>query len=320
VKPQQDNSQNQFLVHHEGQVQGPFDLDFIEAMVMSGVYAPTVIIQKAGAASQISFSQLIQSRSGASTLSQGAAPGNQRESSSAPRAPAARSSGSSHESTPQTGIADSKPVSTEAKFAWGVCIAGGLLIFWMLGEVSSKKTTSAPSSYNSWNRDQPQQLVPPKVIPALSQPAYTPPAPKPYTPPPLPRTTGFSTNSYQRSPPATTPKSASEESTQVYRDASGRMFRVPNSAYYSLLAKKTALQNQKVGLDRAESEVSALATDIDSSRRYLDRTSQYSVDSFNQKVNHFNAMSERLQTATDSYNRGVDAFNAELARVGTPIY
>lgn len=98
------------------------------------------------------------------------------------------------------------------------------------------------------------------------------------------------------------------------------MFRVPNSAYYSLLAKKTALQNQKVGLDRAESEVSALATDIDSSRRYLDRTSQYSVDSFNQKVNHFNAMSERLQTVTDSYNRGVDAFNAELARVGTPIY
>lgn len=98
------------------------------------------------------------------------------------------------------------------------------------------------------------------------------------------------------------------------------MFRVPNSAYYSLLAKKTALQSQKDGLDRAENEITALASDIESSRRYLDRTSQYSVDSFNQKVNQFNAMNDRLRDATNAYNRGVAAFNAELARVGTPIY
>ncbi len=287
---------------------------------MSGVYAPTVMLQKAGGASQISFSQLIHSKSGASTLDLGAASVNQRESRSTPGAPAARTSGSNHESSPQTDITDTKPLSLEAKFAWGVCIAGGLLIFWMLGELSSKKTAFVSSSNNSWKRDQPQQPVQPNVIPVLSQPSYTPPAPKAYTPPPLPRTTGFSSNSFQTSQSASTPKSASQESTQVYRDSSGRMFRVPNSAYYSLLAKKTALQSQKDGLDRAENEITALASDIESSRRYLDRTSQYSVDSFNQKVNQFNAMNERLRGATNSYNQGVDAFNAELARVGTPIY
>ena len=74
------------------------------------------------------------------------------------------------------------------------------------------------------------------------------------------------------------------------------------------------------GVYFTEDEISALGADIDRSRSYLDRTSQYSVDAFNQKVNRVNEMSNRLQDATAAYNRRVDAFNAELARVGTPIY
>ena len=333
VKPQQDSPQNQYLVHHAGQVQGPFDLDFVEAMVMSGVYAPTVMIQKAGTNSQVAFSQLIRSNSGLPPLSQGTARAVQREAGSVGLAPARRVPASGHESAPQDNIANSKSLSIEAKLAWVICIAAGLFLFWFFEKVSSKRTSppkqtaAAPSADNSWNRSQPQQTVPQQAKPVISQPVYTPPAPiypspapLTYTPPPSPLTSGFPTTSYPRTPSVAAPTTASEESTQIYRDASGRMFRVPNSAYYGLLSKKTALESEKTILDRAENEISALGADIDRSRRYLDRTSQYSVDSFNQKVNRVNEMSNRLQYATDAYNRGVDAFNAELARVGTPIY
>ncbi len=300
---------------------------------MSGVYAPTVMIQKVGTNSQVAFPQVIRSKSGLPPLSQGAARAVQKETSSAVLAPATRIPESRHQSTPQTGITDSKPLSIEAKLAWVICITAGLFLFWVFEEVSSKRTSppkqtaAAPSADNSWSQNQPQQTVPPQTKPVISQPVYTPPAPiytppapLTYTPPPSPLSSGFPTTSYPRSPSVATPGTASEESTQIYRDASGRMFRVPNSAYYGLLSKKTALESEKTALDQAETELSALGADIDRSRRYLDRTSQYSIDSFNQKVNRVNEMSNRLQDATDAYNRGVDAFNTELARVGTPIY
>lgn len=304
-------------------------------MVMSGVYAPSVMIQKAGTTSQVEFSQVIRSKSGPPPLNHGAARAVQHETGRAGLAPATRLPESSHESTPQTKTADSKPLSIEAKFAWGVCLAGGLFLFWVFGDVSSKKpppskqTAFAPSTNNSWNRSQPQQTVPPQAKPVISQPVYTPPAPiypspapLTYNLPPSPLTSRFPTTSYtpQRSSSVATPTTTSEESTQIYRDASGRMFRVPNSAYYGLLSKKTALDSEQAMLDQAEDDISALGADIDRSRSYLDRTSQYSVDAFNQKVNRVNEMSNRLQDATAAYNRRVDAFNAELARVGTPIY
>jgi hypothetical protein len=333
VKPQQDSSKNLYLVHHAGQVQGPFELDFVEAMVMSGVYEPAVLIQKAGTTSQVAFSQVMRSKSVLPPLSHGAARSVQRETGSAVLGPATHGSKSSHESIPKTGKIDSKPLSIEAKFAWVICIAVGLFLFWVFGEVSSKKssppkqTADAPSADNSWSRTQPQQTVPPQAKPVISQPVYTPPtpintppAPLTYTQPPSPLTSGFPTTSYQKSPSVAKPSTTSAESTQVYRDASGQMFRIPNSAYYGLLSKKTALTSEKRNLDQLESEMSALGDEIDRSRRYLDRTSQYSIDSFNQKVNRVNEMSNRLQDATDAYNRRVDDFNAELARVGTPIY
>ena len=308
-------------------------------MVMSGVYAPTVMIQQAGTNSQVAFSQVIRSKSVLPTFRPGAAPAVQRETGSVGLVPRARVQACPHDSAPQDDIADSKPMSIEAKFAWVICIAGGLLLFWIYEQVSPKKpspsqqTAFAPSTDNSWNRSQPQQTLPPQVKPVTTQPIYTSPAPI-YTPLPLPPhpvafspssspvTSGFPTTSYtpQRSPSVATPTTASEESTQIYRDASGRMFRVPNSAYYGLLSKKTALDSEQAMLDQAEDEISALGADIDRSRSYLDRTSQYSVDSFNQKVNRVNEMSNRLKDATAAYNRRVDAFNAELARVGTPTY
>lgn len=331
VKAQQDSSKNLYLVHHVGQVQGPFELDFVEAMVMSGVYAPTVMIQKAGTSSLVAFSQVIRSKSGPINLE--AASAVQRGRGSAVHGPATRVPKSSHQFIPETGKTASKSMSIEAKFAWGTSIVVGLFFYWLFCEESSrsssssKQTTAALLTDNSWSQSQPQQTVPRQAKPVISQPVDTHPTPintlpdpLTYTPPSSPITSGFSTTSYQKSPSIAIPSTASAELTQVYRDASGQMFRIPNFAYYGLLSKKTALTSEKRNLDQLESEMSALGDEIDRSRRYLDRTSQYSIDSFNLKVNRANEMSNRLQDATDAYNRRVDDFNAELARVGTPIY
>jgi hypothetical protein len=338
MQPQQDSPQCLYTVHHSEQVQGPFDLDFIEAMVMSGVYAPTVLIQKVGTTSKVALSQVIQSKSGPPDPRNRAAGTVQQKRKVGGIASASDVRAINYQQVPMDhlvdNIAPSKPMSIEAKLAWGVCGAAGLFLLWFFGEVSPKKPyqpmPTAPASLSdfSQNGSPSQQTVTPQakpVIPPLgyppSAPIYTPAAPLTSNLPPSRLTSGFATNSPPPTPPSiATPRTASEESTQIYRDASGRMYRVPNSAYYGLLAQKTLIDSEKRSLDRQEVEINSLGAEIDQARSYLDRTNQYAVDSFNQKVNQVNEMSNSLQDAIDAYNRRVDAFNAELARVGTPMY
>ena len=123
VKAQQDSSKNLYLVHHVGQVQGPFELDFVEAMVISGVYAPSVMIQKAGTTSQVAFSQVMRSKSG--LINRLAANAVQQERGRAVLTPATRVF------MPETGRTASKSLSIEAKFAWGTSIVVGLFFYWL---------------------------------------------------------------------------------------------------------------------------------------------------------------------------------------------
>lgn len=328
---EQDIRQNQYRVLHAGQIQGPFDLDFVEAMVMSGVYPTSVLVQKVGTTSQLPFSQAIGPTSELHLGDGKSVDVADLEPEGAILAPASRVPKSGHQFSPQGGKTDSKPLSIEAKFAWIVCIAGGLFLFWAFREVSSKRTSTPTRAQsvqpidNSWTRSQPNQAQLAQSNTAISQPVVNIPS---YAPPPqltqnFPASTSNSAlppSSYQTLPSPAKTQAAPVESTQIYRDASGRTYRVPNAAYYSLLSKKTALASEKAKLDQVENEINALGSELGRLRLSLDRTSQYSVDSFNQKVNRFNDMNDRLQDATDAYNQGVDAFNAELARVGTPIY
>jgi hypothetical protein len=72
-------------------------------------------------------------------------------------------------------------------------------------------------------------------------------------------------------------------------------------------------------LSSEKSRLNTLAIDVDLSRTRLDRTSQYEIDEFNQKVRDVNAMSRRVQSLVNDYNRDVNSFNRELERVGTLI-
>jgi hypothetical protein len=143
--------------------------------------------------------------------------------------------------------------------------------------------------------------------------AYTPPASS-YT---QPKTT-YSSPSY--TPPKSTYSSPNMSSdSTLYRDAQGRTYRVPNSAYQRLLVKKTELDAKQRSINLAQAELDSLSAEFDRLKRTIDRTSQYQIDSFNDKVNAYNTKNNQLQIQIDSFNAAVDAFNAELERVGTPI-
>lgn len=203
-----------------------------------------------------------------------------------------------------------RPIRWETKLALGAVIVGAIFFIWMFSEISS--SNSSGQNRTTSNSQQTQQIAKPPAT-AIAKPLNIYPASattKSYTPiisPPPPRT--FSTPS---SP-------AFVDDSKLYRDASGHTYRVSNSDYYRLLAMKSSLDAKNRLIDESKEEIQPLQAQIERSRIYLDRTSQYAVDSFNRDVARFNAMNDNLQTTIDAFNREVRAFNAELERVGTLI-
>jgi hypothetical protein len=59
-----------------------------------------------------------------------------------------------------------------------------------------------------------------------------------------------------------------------------------------------------------------LGREIERDRIYLDRNSQYAVDAFNEKIDRYNALSQRTKIANAAFNEKVDNYNARLQRYG----
>ena len=272
---------NQYLVHHQGEIQGPFEVDFIEAMIMSGVYPSSVIVENAVTSQKSHFSSILEAQQRTLPPAAHARPTPQRESSQRPRGKARAKNGS------------------EAMTAFYViaAIVGCVVICWIVTIVSptsSKKTTTAKASTSSSSN----RTYTPKQPTAPSKP----------TPKPRKRST-YPTS--RATPPAV--------DSRVYRDAHGNTYRVSNSDYLRLQSMKLSLSGKELGLSSEKSRLNTLAIDVDLSRTRLDRTSQYEIDEFNQKVRDVNAMSRRVQSLVNDYNRDVNSFNRELERVGTLI-
>ena len=278
MPPSTSDQPERFLVHHQGQVLGPFSVDFIEAMVMSGAYPSAVIVERPATSERLPFSNLA--------------------SAAGPRTPPQKN--------PQSHMAKSATV-----VAWIVGVFGVCVVLWIVNLVTtSKKPDSSRSSASAdWSNPSPtpsgsptsagtnDSSSPSKNALVPTRNLTTPPARTPYAPP-----------SYL---PA--------DDSMVYRDESGRSYRVSNADYNRLLGMRSALIPKSAMIDRSKKERQALSSQLEIDRINLDQTSQYAVDTFNRKINRLNAMNGPLQALVDDFNRDVDAFNAELERVGTPI-
>ena len=234
---------DQYLIHHQGQVQGPFGVDFIEAMVMSGVYPSSVIVERPATSERLPFSKL-------------AAAG--------PR------------THPQK-----KPQSTMDKpataVAWIVGVFGVCVVLWMVNLVTSSKRPEPSRSSTSadWSTPSPTHNQMESGSPTSAGTNYSPSQSK----------NSFTPTRIQSPPPdraSSTPRSyiPAEDST-IYRDASGRSYRVSNTDYNRLVVMKSALTPKSVRIDRYKQERQALSSQLEIERITLDQTSQYAVDSFN---------------------------------------
>jgi hypothetical protein len=287
----------QYLVKHDGQIQGPFELPFIEAMILAGVYPAAVLIK--GLQAEV-FAPIPQ---------EGAHGGDKPKRPTQTGAPPAKAATALSAATGLASSGISKPMGWETKLAWFVSVMMVLLVI----AVIFNYPETGPSKPRDGGADPPQResLVAAKreTVQRASQSSsvttFTPPPPVAILPPP---------DAISILPPPIL-----VDDTTLYRDASGRTYSVPNSAYSRLLLMKAALDDQAPGIDRQKSEISSLAAEIDQNRLSLNRRNQSSIDLFNRKVDRLNDANTQLQSDIDSYNLAVRSFNDELARVGTLI-
>ncbi len=89
-------------------------------------------------------------------------------------------------------------------------------------------------------------------------------------------------------------------------------YRLPNSADSILHNERAQIELDRTALETLEAQVENLGREIESDRISLDRSSQFAVDEFNEKVGRYNDLSQRAKTANAAFNDKVDNYNAKL--------
>ncbi|MEI9898155.1 MAG: hypothetical protein WDN28_30940 [Chthoniobacter sp.] len=192
---------------------------------------------------------------------------------------------------------------------WHLVISIGLII-WLVIAISSASNNPNRDSYTP----SPSVSVP---APRLTD-APTPPTPRNYT---IPST-------------STAPQSFTAPSSSGTSDRG--TYRVPSYISEELERDSLAIESEKakaVGLEHRldnakrtldaeqakaeefENQVTQLNAQVDSARRYLDRSSQVDVDDFNRKVNRYNAALATVRAQNEKTNRAVDSYNSILEEV-----
>jgi hypothetical protein len=159
---------------------------------------------------------------------------------------------------------------------WHLAISIGLILLFFI-LVSSAGNGPTSSS--------PSGYTPPSPVPSV--PAYTSPSVTPSTP-----------------------------STFDGGNSVGNVYRVPSSVSSTLKREKEEIESERAILEVLEAQVEKLGREIERDRIYLDRTSQFAVNTFNEKVDRHNTLSQRAKMANAAFNEKVDSYNAKLQRYG----
>lgn len=129
-----------------------------------------------------------------------------------------------------------------------------------------------------------------------------------YIPPSSTRSaSGYSSPSAIPRPSPYTPPSTYDAS-----GSGGNVYQVPSTVSSSLEREKEEIESDRATLEALEAQIEKLGREIESDRLYLDRTSQYSVDAFNEKVDRYNVLLQKNKEATTAFKIRVDNYNARL--------
>jgi len=305
-KQPQKPEDGRFYVTVSDEVQGPYDLDFIEAMVLSGIYPPDVPVCGEG-------SEEWNALGGVRPATLSAEP--------AKAAPAA---------------IRLNPMPPKGKNARNVLIGAGVVAFIVIlsavinssstgGGTQSATPTSAPPSVS----EQASQARGGTAAEAAAADAWMkangfshggsngPTAADlgGYTPPPL----SVSTAGIISGLPRSQDDFASATPSPSYLKFDGKTYRVSDSDNAALQVRQDEMQAKAKVLADSKSEAKDLGDEIERERTFLDRTDQDAVDRFNRKVDRYNALGEQADRQLGEYNTMVDSYNSELVRVGTPV-
>lgn len=117
--------------------------------------------------------------------------------------------------------------------------------------------------------------------------------------------------------PASTPAYAPPPATSAGdANSDGKVYRVPSYVSSSLDREKLEIEADRAVLKQQADQLDALGREIDSDRIYLDKTSEYSVNAFNAKVDRYNYLSQQAKAANAAFNARVDSYNAKLQQYG----
>ena len=94
------------------------------------------------------------------------------------------------------------------------------------------------------------------------------------------------------------------------------MYRVPDYRSAELNRDSREIEQTRAECNRLNLQMENLSQQIEIQRRNLDQTSQFAVDSFNRKVNEYNAFVSKVGTQQRVLNNLVDEYNAKLRRYG----
>ena len=75
---------------------------------------------------------------------------------------------------------------------------------------------------------------------------------------------------------------------------------------------KLIVDNERARTEDLNAQLSVLKTQTETAQKFVDRTSQASVDEFNRKVNRYNAALATVRAQNEKMNQSVDAYNAIL--------
>lgn len=276
-----------YFASHDGDVKGPFDLDMIEAFILSGHYPHDLQICAEGSKEWTGHAFGI-------------------------KVPSSPSSG------PPAQPVGSKPSGGIPKWVlWGGGIFGVFILMKMLIEMFIGESTSSPRS-SSYTPSAPAYTTTSTAKSAAARSAANPPSAAIEDKPPFDPTKPFESVSLSKTNKFTS-GSAPTPDDVVYKDLQGRSFRVSNSDYVRLSKQRDALTAEDSIISADQSKIDAYRNSLERERSYLNRTNGAEIDNFNTKIDRLNSANTELKRRWDAYNRRVDAFNSELSRVGTPI-
>lgn len=276
----------EYRVSHQGAIQGPFPLRFLEALVLAGQFPRDVQVMPSTGGQWTPLSTEL------------------GESSTPP-------------SSQQPRLPDSKTV---LKWMLSLAVLAGVVAF--IGDIIVADSVRKRLAKSNASAAALAAATPtPRSTPAMS--TSSPPRQTGTSLSVLanaPITLPASTPEIRRAIVVSTPSSpiTTEESSSLHTGADGKTFRVSAVANRRLQQMQTNHNAEEALIEQQKTSLDELQQDIERSRQSVNRSSQAAINRFNARISNYNNQVENLDMAIDRFNRKIDEYNAELRRVGTP--